>query len=91
MEEGNLAFDPYTGSEITAVAKELNRAFIGAELEEEFEARRPSDSGDSAGQPFARDLRRVLYAIHTSSAPPHDHGREVKGAWLLRMSALISG
>jgi site-specific DNA-methyltransferase (adenine-specific) len=34
MEEGNLAFDPYTGSEITAVAKELNRAFIGVELEE---------------------------------------------------------
>ena len=36
MEEGNLVFDPYTGSEITAVAKELNRAFIGAEFEEEF-------------------------------------------------------
>ena len=36
MEEGNLVFDPYTSSEITAVAKELNRAFTGAELEEEF-------------------------------------------------------
>src|SRR5215208_2186515 len=23
--------------------------------------------------------RRVLYAVHTSSAPPHSHGREIKG------------
>src|SRR5215213_7450093 len=23
--------------------------------------------------------RRVLYTIHTSSAPPHSHGREIKG------------
>jgi len=35
MEEGNLVFDPYAGSGTTAVAKELNRAFIGVELEEE--------------------------------------------------------
>ena len=35
--EGDLAFDPFTGSGTTAVAaKELNRAFVGAELEEEF-------------------------------------------------------
>jgi site-specific DNA-methyltransferase (adenine-specific) len=35
--EGDLAFDPFTGSNTTAVAaKELNRAFVGAELEEEF-------------------------------------------------------
>ena len=36
MEEGNLVLDPYTDSETTAVAKELNRAFIGVELEEEL-------------------------------------------------------
>lgn len=35
--EGNLVFDPFTGSGTTAVAaKELNRAFVGAEPEEEF-------------------------------------------------------
>ena len=35
--EGNLVFDPFAGSGTTAVAaKELNRAFVGAELEEEF-------------------------------------------------------
>ena len=35
--EGELVFDPFTGSGTTAVAaKELNRAFVGAELEEEF-------------------------------------------------------
>ena len=36
MEEGTLVFDPYTDSGTTAVAKELNRAFMGAELEEEL-------------------------------------------------------
>jgi site-specific DNA-methyltransferase (adenine-specific) len=36
VEEGNLVFDPYTDSGTTAVAKELNRAFIGVELEEEL-------------------------------------------------------
>jgi DNA modification methylase len=36
MEKGNLVLDPYTDSGTTAVAKELNRAFIGAELEEEL-------------------------------------------------------
>ncbi len=36
-EEGNLVFDPFAGSGTTAVAaKELNRTFVGAELEEEF-------------------------------------------------------
>jgi len=39
MEEGNLVFDPYTDSGATAVAKELNRAFIGVELEEELAER----------------------------------------------------
>jgi hypothetical protein len=39
MEEGNLVFDHYTGSGTTAMAKELNRAFIGVELEEEELAR----------------------------------------------------
>jgi site-specific DNA-methyltransferase (adenine-specific) len=35
--KGNLIFDPFTGSEITAVAtRELNRPFVGAEPEEEF-------------------------------------------------------
>ncbi len=35
--EGALVFDPFTGSGTTAVAaKELNRFFIGAELEKEF-------------------------------------------------------
>ena len=35
--EGDLVFDPFCGSGTTAVAvKELNRAFVGAELEEEF-------------------------------------------------------
>jgi site-specific DNA-methyltransferase (adenine-specific) len=35
--EGELVFDPFCGSGTTAVAaKELNRAFVGAELEEEF-------------------------------------------------------
>jgi site-specific DNA-methyltransferase (adenine-specific) len=35
--EGNLVFDPFTGSGTTAVAaKELNCAFVGAEPEEEF-------------------------------------------------------
>ena len=36
IEKGNLVFDLYTGSGTTAVAKELNRAFIEAELEEEL-------------------------------------------------------
>jgi site-specific DNA-methyltransferase (adenine-specific) len=36
-EEGDLVFDPFAGSGTTAVAaKELNRFFVGAELEEEF-------------------------------------------------------
>ena len=35
--EGDLVFDPFTGSETTAVAaKELERFFVGAEMEEEF-------------------------------------------------------
>ena len=35
--EGDLVFDPFSGSGTTAVAaKELNRSFVGAELEEEF-------------------------------------------------------
>ena len=35
--EGDLVFDPFCGSGTTAVAaKELNRFFAGAELEEEF-------------------------------------------------------
>jgi site-specific DNA-methyltransferase (adenine-specific) len=35
--EGDLVFDPFSGSGTTGVAaKELNRAFVGAELEEEF-------------------------------------------------------
>lgn len=37
--EGDLVFDPFAGSGTTAVAaKELNRTFVGAELEEEFAA-----------------------------------------------------
>jgi site-specific DNA-methyltransferase (adenine-specific) len=35
--EGDLVFDPFCGSGTTAVAaKELNRFFAGAELEDEF-------------------------------------------------------
>ena len=35
--EGELILDPFCGSGTTAVdAKELNRAFVGAELEEEY-------------------------------------------------------
>ncbi len=35
--QGDLVFDPFSVSRTTAVAaKELNRAFVGAELEEEF-------------------------------------------------------
>jgi site-specific DNA-methyltransferase (adenine-specific) len=35
--EGDLVFDPFCGSGTTAVAaKELNRFFVGAELEREF-------------------------------------------------------
>jgi site-specific DNA-methyltransferase (adenine-specific) len=35
--EGDLVFDPFCGSGTTAVAaKELNRTFVGTELEEEF-------------------------------------------------------
>lgn len=36
-QEGDLVFDPFCGSGTTAVAaKELNRSFVGAELEEEY-------------------------------------------------------
>jgi len=36
-EGGGLVFDPFAGSDTTAVAlKERNRAFVGAELEEEY-------------------------------------------------------
>ena len=36
-QEGELVFDPFSGSGTTAVAaKELNRSFVGAELEKEF-------------------------------------------------------
>jgi site-specific DNA-methyltransferase (adenine-specific) len=35
--EGDLVFDPFSGSGTTAVAaKELNRSFVGAELEREY-------------------------------------------------------
>jgi site-specific DNA-methyltransferase (adenine-specific) len=35
--EGDLVFDPFSGSGTTAVAsKELNRFFVGAELDEGF-------------------------------------------------------
>jgi site-specific DNA-methyltransferase (adenine-specific) len=35
--EGDLIFDPFSGSGTTAVAaKELDRFFVGAEMEEEF-------------------------------------------------------
>ena len=34
-----LVFDPYTDSGTTVVARELNRAFIGVELEEELAKR----------------------------------------------------
>lgn len=47
--EGDLVFDPFSGSGTTAVAaKELNRSFVGAELEEEYArlaARRVEASG----------------------------------------------
>ena len=36
-QEGDLVFDPFCGSGTTAVAaKELDRSFVGAELEREF-------------------------------------------------------
>jgi site-specific DNA-methyltransferase (adenine-specific) len=59
--EGDLVFDPFCGSGTTAVAtKELNRSFVGAELEEEYAelaARRVAAAGrggvlrEDSGQP----------------------------------------
>ncbi len=73
--EGEVVFEPFTGSGTTAIAaKELNRAFVGTMLEEEFAglaaypqlsagaccARAPSSSG--ATLEF-RVQERVLYPI----------------------------
>jgi len=59
VEERNLVFDPYTDSGTTAVAKELNRAFIGVELEEEL--------AELAARRLAATQRGSLCAISPSS------------------------
>ncbi len=61
--EGDLVFDPFTGSGTTAVAaKELNRAFVGAELEENFArlaARRARVAGRGS---LAREIKEQFWS-----------------------------
>ena len=61
MEEGNLDFNPYTDSETTAVAKELNHAFIEAELGEELAKR--------AARRMAATQRRRAFCARSPSSP----------------------
>ena len=62
--EGDLVFDPFSGSGTTAVAaKELNRSFVGAELEEEYArlAARGVEGGGRGG---------MLEAVYGAGIPP---------------------
>ena len=63
-QEGDLVFGPFCGSGTTAVAaKELNRSFVGAELEEEYArlAARRIDAAERGG---------MLEAVHGAGASP---------------------
>ena len=58
--KGELVFDPFCGSGTTAVAaKELDRAFVGAELEEEFARLAARRVRTTRGELTARDLRAL--------------------------------
>jgi site-specific DNA-methyltransferase (adenine-specific) len=61
MEEGTLVFDPYTDSGTTAVANELNHAFIEAELEEEL--------AKLAARRMAATQRRRAFCARSPSSP----------------------
>lgn len=61
IEEGNLPFNPYTDSGTTAVANELNHAFIEAELGEELAKR--------AARRMAATQRRRAFCARSPSSP----------------------
>ena len=59
-QEGDLVFDPFTGSGTTGVAaKDLNRFFVGAELEEEFCELAARRVGATARGSVLREISRL--------------------------------
>ena len=69
--EGELVFDPFSGSGTTAVAaKELGRFFVGAESEGEF-------CGLAARRIGAAERGGILYAVHGAAGRDLDERPQV--------------